>query len=60
MYNQFFSGGTATQTTGTISEETIHKMHKDYLLKSALGQDVSSYSAYKNEFKKIERVSHFP
>lgn len=55
MYNQFFSGGTATQKTGKIPAETIHKMHKDYLLKSALGQDVSLYSEFINVFKKIEK-----
>ncbi len=55
MYNQFFSGNTATQTTGTIPEELMNKQLRDYLLDKGLKKDVSSYPDYIKEHNERQR-----
>jgi hypothetical protein len=60
MNTQSFSGNTAILTTGTIPEESIRKLHNNYLLDKALGKDVSSYpeSVIKIEELRKNKKSH--
>ena len=53
MYNQFFSGDTATQIVGSIPAEITPDMYRNYLLDKALGKDVSGIIEPMKEYEKL-------
>jgi hypothetical protein len=56
MYNQFFSGDTATQTTGTIPVVITPKIAYNYYLNKALGKDVSEYTESMQDYDKNKNI----
>jgi len=53
MYNQFFSGDTATQIVGSVPAEITPDMYRNYLLDKALGKDVSAIIEPMKEYEKL-------
>jgi len=53
MNSQFFSGDTATQTTGTIPVELTPEMRYRYYLDKALGKDVSALAESMEKYEKL-------
>lgn len=53
MYNQSFSGDTATQTTGRVPVEITPDIYRNYLLDKAFGKDVSANIEEIKEYEKL-------